>query len=147
MATKKTTAKKPTARKSAAKKSTAKKSTPKKSTSKKIAPKKPSTKKSVGGLSIPTTLNIGHSTLTFLTESLPAFRVRKMAKTRIQAVGGKTPYSFGLSQGSTLPAGLHLNYQGTLYGTPTQAGDTTIFVKVIDFVGAHLTQAFDLQVT
>ena len=28
-----------------------------------------------------------------------------------------------------------------------QSGGTTIFVKVIDFAGANLTQAFDLQVT
>jgi hypothetical protein len=85
------------------------------------------------------------STLTFLTESLPMFTRGKPNKFSIQAVGGTKPYSFGISQG-TLPAGLNLDYQGTLSGIPTQSGDTTIFVKVTDFVGAHLTQAFDLQV-
>ncbi len=85
------------------------------------------------------------STLTFLTESLPAFIRGKPNKFSIQAVGGTKPYSFGISQG-TLPTGLSLDYQGTLSGVPIQSGDTTIFVKVIDFVGAHLTQAFDLQI-
>jgi hypothetical protein len=131
-ATKKSTVKKSTTRKPTAKKSTAKKTTATKATAKKSIAKKISTKR---------------STLTFLTESLPAFTVGRLKKTRIQAVGGTPPYSFGLTQGSSLPAGLGLNYQGTLWGTPTQAGDTTIFVKVIDLIGGHLTQAFDLQIT
>jgi hypothetical protein len=128
---KKTTSKKSAAKKSAAKKASAKKSAPKKSAGKKTVARR----------------TIGRrSALTFLTESLPSFQVGRLTKTRIQAVGGATPYSFGISQG-TLPLGLNLNYMGTLYGKPLQSGDTTIFVKVVDFVGAHLTQAFDLQVT
>ncbi len=84
--------------------------------------------------------------LTFLTESLPAFRVGRLWKTRIQAAGGTQPYSFGLGQGSSLPPGFALSSTGILVGRPTHSGDTTIFIKVIDFVGAHVTQAFDLQV-
>ena len=129
---------------SSAKKTTRKKSATKKSAAKKTTRKKPVAKKSIKSIGSVTTG--GRSTLTFLTESLPAFTVGRLKKTRIQAVGGTKPYSFGLSQGSTLPPGLNLNYQGTLFGRPIQSGDTTIFVKVIDFVGAHLTQAFDLQV-
>lgn len=129
--TKKSTAKKTTQKKTAAKKSPAKKSARQKPAAKKVAPRLASVRR---------------STLTFLTESLPGFTVGRAKKTIIEAVGGTKPYSFGLSQGSTLPAGLNLNYKGTLWGTPTQSGDSTIFVKVIDFVGAHLTQAFDLQI-
>ena len=133
-------------KKSASKKSpSAKKPTRTKAT-KKAAPKKtaqykPAAKKGVRRLAIG-----GRSTLTFVTESLPDFTVGRAKKTSIQAVGGTKPYSFGLSQGSTLPTGLSFNYKGTLWGTPQQSGDTTIFVKVIDFVGANLTQAFSLQV-
>ncbi len=127
-------------KKTASKKSTAKKSTARKAAGKKSAPKKSAVRKKVAKQ-----VRSAQSTLTFLTESLPAFQVGRLKKTRIQAVGGTKPYSFGISQG-TLPAGLNLNYMGTLYGSPTQAGNTTIFVKLIDFVGAHLTQAFDLQV-
>ena len=127
-------------KKTTTKKAAAKKSTAKKTAARKTIRKKPTLKKSgapqVGGTK---------STLTFLTESLPAFTVGRVKKTRIQAVGGTQPYSFGISQG-TLPAGLGLNYMGTLFGKPTQSGSTTIFVKVIDFVGSHLTQAFDLTV-
>jgi hypothetical protein len=134
MAKKKSVSRKVAPKKSGAKKTSAKKSSPKKSPAKKTA--KPRYVKSALG---------PRSTLTFLTESLPGFTVGRLKKFRIQAVGGTKPYSFGISQG-TLPAGLALNYQGTLWGKPTQSGDTTIFVKLIDFVGAHLTQAFDLQV-
>ena len=126
MATKKTAAKKSLSRKSRLRKKSAKK---------KSTAKKPAIKKSFRT----------RSTLTFLTESLPGFTVGRNQKTRVQAIGGALPYSFAITQG-TLPAGLNFNYKGTLWGRPTQAGDTTIFVKVIDFVGSHLTQAFDLQV-
>jgi hypothetical protein len=124
--------KKTTTKKTATKKSkpAARKSAPKKSTPRKV---------SSSAVSKP-------KTLTFLTESLPEFRVGRLKKTSIKAVGGTQPYSFGLSQGSTLPPGLQFNYRGTLWGKPTQSGDTTIFVKVVDFIGANLTQAFDLEV-
>ena len=119
-----------------------KQSTKKSTAGKKTAQKKTATKKSAAKK----TASIRKSPLTFLTESLPGFTVGRRKKTSIKAVGGTKPYSFGLSQNSTLPAGLSLNSKGTLWGTPTQSGDTTIFVEVIDFVGAHVTQAFDLQI-
>ncbi|MEY2499365.1 MAG: large repetitive protein [Verrucomicrobiota bacterium] len=128
-------------KRTAIKKSATKKSIPKKATKKRSTPKKAVITKSV----VPTSLR-KKSTLTFLTESLPGFTVGRGTKTRIQAIGGTPPYSFGLSQASSLPAGLSLDYQGTLSGTPTQSGDTTIFVKVIDLIGGNVTQAFDLQV-
>lgn len=141
---KKATSKKSSAKKSkkktTGKKSGAKKSTAKKATAKKSAPKKSAGKKTVAPRSAGR-----RAALTFLTESLPAFYVGRPTMIRIQAVGGAPPYSFGITQG-TLPLGLNFNYNGNLYGTPIQSGDRTIFVKVTDFVGAHLTQAFDLQV-
>jgi hypothetical protein len=137
---KKATTKKSAAKKSGGKKTIAKKTVGKKTSAKKTVPKKSTVKKAIVTRAGPT-----RSTLTFLTESLPAFRVGQIKKTRVQAVGGTLPYSFGITQG-TLPPGLGFNHLGTLFGRPTQSGDTTIFVKVIDFVGAHLTQAFDLQV-
>src|SRR4051812_22337535 len=139
MATKKSVRRKATPKK-AAKKSTSRNAAAKKSPAKTTAGKK-STKAPTRRSALATT----RSTLTFLTESLPAFTVGRAKKVSIQGVGGRKPYSFGITQGP-LPTGLSLNYRGTLYGTPTQAGDTTIFVKLIDFVGSHVTQAFDLQV-
>lgn len=132
-------------KKSTSKKSVpAKKSTTKKRGTRKSAPRKARRKRPIAKKIIQAV--VGSSTLTFLTESLPAFTVGHAKKTSIKAVGGTKPYSFGLSQGSTLPAGLNFNYRGTLWGTPQQSGSTTIFVKVVDFVGAHVTQAFDLQI-
>jgi hypothetical protein len=136
---KKTSTKKPAAK-------SAKKTTRKKTATKKPAPKKSARKKPAAMKSAPIVAGGGRSTLTFLTESLPAFRVGRLRKTRIQAVGGTQPYSFGLSPGSSLPPGFALSYTGILVGKPTHSGDTTIFVKVTDFIGAHLTQAFDLEV-
>lgn len=133
--------KKSTAKKSPGAKKTTRTKATKKAAAKKTARNKPAAKKIVRALA-----SRARSSLTFLTENLPAFTVGRAKKTSIQAVGGTKPYSFGLSQGSTLPAGLSLNYMGTLWGTPQQSGDTTIYVKVIDFVGANVTQAFDLQV-
>jgi len=124
-----------------------KKSATKKTTAKKSNTRKSTAKKSTARKSITTKVGTKRSTLTFLTESLPGFTVGRAAKTMIQATGGTPPYSFGLSQGSVLPVGLSLNNQGTLWGSPKQSGDTTIFVKVIDLIGNNKTQAFDLQVS
>lgn len=136
MTKKKTAAKKSTAKRSTAKKAAAKKSPAKKSTAKKAA---------ITKSAFPVPIK-KRSTLTIITESLPAFTVGRGKKTSIQASGGTPPYTFSLAQGSALPSGLNFNWQGTLWGTPTQSGDTTIFVKVIDLIGGHLTQAFDLQI-
>ena len=86
------------------------------------------------------------STLTFSTESLPSFTVGQAQTFTIEAIGGTRPYSFGITQGD-LPPGLSLNSQGVLSGTPTEAGgDWTIWVKLIDFVNDHVTQAFKVEV-
>ena len=148
MAKKKSVRKKAAPKKAAPKKSKAKKTSGKTTRKKSVAKKKPAKKpaaKSVKGATRIRSLATTTSTLTFLTESLPAFTVGQAQKTSIQGVGGTKPYSFGITQG-TLPAGLNFNYRGTLGGTPTQAGYTTIFVRLADFVGNHLTQAFEVQV-
>ena len=83
--------------------------------------------------------------LTFETESLPAFTVGDAYDFDIQAVGGTPPYQYQLTQGS-LPSGIALSPDGKLSGTPTQAGDTTAFIKLSDAAGDDLTQAFDCQI-
>jgi hypothetical protein len=48
----------------------------------------------------------------------------------LNAVGGATPYTWSLSTG-TLPAGLTLSAtKGTITGTPTTAGSSTVVIKV-----------------
>ena len=83
--------------------------------------------------------------LTIITESLPGYTLGEPYEISIEASGGTEPYVFELSQGA-FPAGLGLSESGTIEGTPESAeGDVTIFVKVTDADGDHLTQAFDLQ--
>jgi hypothetical protein len=48
------------------------------------------------------------------------------------ASGGTAPYTFAVAQGSTLPPGLQLRPEGTLVGSPTQAGSYTFSVQVTD---------------
>jgi hypothetical protein len=85
------------------------------------------------------------STLTFLTESLPDFHLGQPSNFQIEAIGGNPPYQFEITDG-TLPAGLHLNSNGKITGKPTELADTTIFVKLTDSAGCHLTQAFAVRV-
>ena len=84
------------------------------------------------------------SPLTFLTESIPAFTVGTPYTTQFQAAGGTPPYSFGIFE-SEPPPGMTLDSNGTFSGTPTQPGDTTIMVRVIDFVEEKVTSAFNFQ--
>ena len=84
--------------------------------------------------------------LTFITESLPAFYVDVPASFEIEVWGGTAPYTFQITSGS-LPPGMSMNSSGVISGTPTQTGyDWTIFVKVTDANGCHLTQAFAVYV-
>src|SRR2546421_9262290 len=148
---KKTTRKKSAAKKSGAKKrigkkrTTGKKAGAKKTAVKKTIRKKPARKRApLERAPVIGVIARRRSTLAFLTESLPGFTVGQAKKTRVEAIGGTPPYTFSITQG-TLPAGLSFNYLGTLWGTPTQSGDTTIFVRVMDLIANHLTQAFCLQ--
>ena len=81
------------------------------------------------------------SWLTFITESLPGFYVSEPAYFAIEVWGGTAPYTFQITSGS-LPAGLSMSSAGVISGTPTTVDNTTIFVKVTDANGCHLTQAF-----
>ena len=62
----------------------------------------------------------------------------------ISAGGGNAPYTFSISSGS-LPAGLSLNSNGVLSGTPSAAGLYTFTVTVTDAAGQ--TAAKSLSVT
>ena len=86
------------------------------------------------------------STLTYITESLPAFTVGVPYNFDLEASGGTPPYDFALTQGA-LPDGINVNSAGKISGTPTEAGDRTAFIKLSDAQSDHLTQAFDCQVS
>jgi hypothetical protein len=83
--------------------------------------------------------------LTFITESLPGHTVGVAASYDIEVCCGTGPYTFAITSGA-LPAGLSMNSAGHISGTPTAEADTTIFVKLTDSAGCHLTQAFAVYV-
>lgn len=66
------------------------------------------------------------------------------AYSQLLAATGAT--SFALSSGSTLPAGLTLNPNGTLSGTPTTAGSYSFSILAIDSIGLETPRTFSLTV-
>jgi len=86
------------------------------------------------------------STLTFITESLPAMEVGEEYALWLEVSGGTPPYTFEVTQG-TLPAGIEVTPAGTVNGVPLEAGDTTVWVKATDNAANHVTQAFNIQVS
>jgi hypothetical protein len=83
--------------------------------------------------------------LTFITESAPAFYEGVSVCFQIEVSGGTPPYTFQIVAGS-LPPGMSMSSSGKITGTPTQTGYWTIWVKVTDANGCHLTQAFAISV-
>lgn len=63
----------------------------------------------------------------------------------LQAQGGKAPYGYRLL-GGALPTGLALNANGTVAGSPLQAGTFTFTVQVSDATDAVASAQFSLQV-
>lgn len=96
----------------------------------------------------------GPITPTITTTSLPAGVLRQPYNATLQAVGGFPPYLWMVSSGS-LPAGLTLNSNGTITGTPTAKGVSSFTVQATDsqqqVAAANLAitvqQALPLQIT
>lgn len=70
-------------------------------------------------------------TITVTPSSLPAGTVGVAYNQTFTASGGMAPYTFSLAIGS-LPSGVTLNANGTLSGTPQQAGTYIFTVKATD---------------
>lgn len=62
------------------------------------------------------------------------------------ASGGSGPYQFTLESGFTLPAGLALSPAGVLSGTPAQAFQGDIAVRVTDASGAFSIRRYSLRI-
>ena len=78
------------------------------------------------------------------TTDLPVGSVNQAYTAKIEATGGKTPYSFAISDGSLAP-GLTLNGD-TIEGTPTVVGKFSLKIKLTDNGGMTDEKAFDLIV-
>jgi uncharacterized protein (TIGR03437 family) len=86
--------------------------------------------------------------LSIVTASpLPPARVGVPYSQTLIASGGTLPYSWSLSAGSSLPAGLTMSPLGVITGTPTTAGMTSFTVSMYDHAGVTVTQSLSLTVT
>ena len=77
------------------------------------------------------TLTVADPTITMSPLSLPDAAIGAAYAQTISATGGTSPYGFALTAGA-LPAGLSLESDGTLSGTPTAAGSFNFTVTGTD---------------
>ncbi len=77
---------------------------------------------------------VGSSALAFTNITLPMAYLGQNYRANLQAAAGAQPYTFSIVSGS-LPAGLTLDSNGTISGTPTVAGQSTVTFKVTDASG------------
>ena len=78
------------------------------------------------------------------TELLPDAAVNVAYSFTLQAIGGASPYTWSCMD--TMPPGLTLRNDGTITGTPTEAGDFTFTVQVQENGGATDQKTLTLHV-
>ena len=71
--------------------------------------------------------------------------VGKVFNQTLSASGGNAPYSFAVTSG-IIPAGINLNAQGRLTGTPMIAGDTSFTVTATDANGCKGTRTYSVSI-
>lgn len=84
--------------------------------------------------------------LVFTSSDLPAGSVGWPYAEVLGVQGGGGPLQFAVTAGS-LPAGVTLDPEGGLSGTPTGSGTSTFTVQVSDASGQSVSQAYTLTVT
>jgi len=79
------------------------------------------------------------------TTALPAAHRGKAYKARLAAAAGVTPYRWSLLERA--PAGIHLQANGTVTGTPrVKVGRYTFNVRVRDAIGSLMTRRLTLRI-
>ena len=86
--------------------------------------------------------------VTFSTATaLPGGLIGTAYSTTVQATGGTAPYTYAVSAGSMLPAGLSLNSaSGAITGTPTAAASNSFGLTATDSTGGTGSATFTLVV-
>ena len=88
---------------------------------------------------LPVTITAAGAVLTITTATMPNGQVGVAYLKQLVASGGTAPYTWSVSSG-TLPDGLSLNTaNGVVSGTPTNAGSSTVIMRVTDAVAATAT--------
>jgi gliding motility-associated-like protein len=85
--------------------------------------------------------------MNFNTTVLPAATSGSAYVARINDATGGTPgYTYTLTSGTSLPAGLSLSAAGVISGTPTVSGNYNFSITASDTRGCNATAAFSLNV-
>jgi hypothetical protein len=87
----------------------------------------------------------GTSALSITTSALPGAQAGTPYAAAISAIGGSTPYHWGIASGS-LPQGLTLTSSGQLSGTPSQVGQFSFTVQITDAGNTTVSKTFPLAV-
>lgn len=82
----------------------------------------------------------------FSSPTLPDAYAGSAYSGSVAAQGGKSPLSFALATGSSLPGGLTLGSQGKISGTAPSPASASFSVTLTDAGGAAATQAFQLTI-
>jgi hypothetical protein len=77
-------------------------------------------------------INANVTPVTITTSSLPSGTVDQPYSGQLAASGGTSPYTFSISSGSSLPAGLALSATGAITGTPTATNTNSTTLRVQD---------------
>ena len=85
----------------------------------------------------------GAAMLGVSTAMLPAATVGESYGHRVRATGGTAPYTF---EATGLPDGLTMSAEGEISGTPTEAGEASVVVKVTDTAGGVARKTIPLVV-
>jgi hypothetical protein len=80
-------------------------------------------------------VNLGPS---LVTTSLPNATYGSPYTAALKETNGTTPFTWSISPQTPLPQGLSLNPDGSISGTPQQAGKVTLFVTLMDAVGSEV---------
>ncbi len=91
-------------------------------------------------------LNVNVATLDITPSSLADTAAGGSYAATLSGSGGTAPYTFALTNGTSLPPGLALSPGGALTGTPSQVGSYTFTVKVTDGTGQVATRAYNFRV-
>lgn len=89
-------------------------------------------------------LNTDPNVLGVATSTLVPGKVGEAYDVRISAAGGKPPYTFDAV--GELPAGLSLESDGQLHGTPTEQGRKSFVVRVTDSESKKAQKTLELEI-
>lgn len=97
----------------------------------------------IGATSSPFTITC--PTITPAPSSLPNGTLGFAYTSNVTASGGTAPYSFAVTAGA-VPAGLTLNSNGTLGGTPTASGSFNFSIRATDANGCTGSQSYSVLI-